>query len=401
MFELLFLFFAALQAQKMIRGNTPSTKRLPYPSSAVCLKIQRRLLRRGGLTIWLCHKLIGPMGVRNFQHFIFSIILRFNLIPELKLVKRMSGNNPVFHRNGGILLSKPNKGPEDDEDFEYGDLFEYYKSPSPLDASSIFRHASLGKNTPIQLMVMHPSGKLFFMGCYDISGTHSLVCYRFAENDTIVRYTILSGHQDSVNAIAVDSAGHIMVSGSSVDVIVWQISPNGAISIIRRYNFGMCTNCIAFHPEKLILAAGGLRNNVSLWKVEPNGNLHSLLILKGHTSYVLDVQFLPNNTVATAGTDKTIIIWNTYSDYKQAICLKIFRAHEGRVSKLCLHPNGRIMVSASGDKKLIVWWLSDNNSSATQIQVLYGHHYGVEQVVLDPSGRQLVSSGSNELIVWE
>lgn len=35
MFELLFLIFAALQAQKMIRGNTLSTKRLPYPSSAV------------------------------------------------------------------------------------------------------------------------------------------------------------------------------------------------------------------------------------------------------------------------------------------------------------------------------------------------------------------------------
>jgi len=249
---------------------------------------------------------------------------------------------------------------------------------------------------------MHPSGKLFFMGCYDISGTYSLVCYRFAENDTIVHHTILHGHQDSVNAIAIDSAGHIMVSGSSVDVIVWQISANGdIISIIRRYNFGMCTQCLAFHPEKLILAAGGLCNNVSLWEVEPNGNLHSLSLLKGHTSYVLDVKFLPKDTVATAGTDKTIFIWKTYSNYKEVICLNIIRAHEGRVSKLYFHSNGRIMVSASGDRKLIVWWLSDDNSSATQIQVLDGHHCGVEQVVLDPSGRQLVSSGSNELIVWE
>jgi WD40 repeat protein len=312
----------------------------------------------------------------------------------------MTGNNPVFTPNGGIILSRPNKGPEHDEnkDLEYGDLFVY--SQSPLDASPIFRHASLGKNTPIQLMVMHPSGKLFFMGCYDISGTHSLVCYRFAENDTIVRYTILHGHQDSVNAIAVNSAGNFIASGSSEKVILWKIYANGAISSIGRYNFGMCTLCLAFHPEKMILAAGSLCNNVSLWGVEPDGTLQSLSRLKGHTSYVLDVKFLPKDRVATAGTDKTIIIWNT-SNYKQVICINIIRTHEGRVSKLCLDKSGRIMISASGDNKLIVWWLSDNNLSAIQIQVLYGHHYGVEQVVLDPSGRQLVSSGSNELIVWE
>jgi WD40 repeat protein len=403
MFELLFFIFAALQAQKMIVGNTPSTKRcLPYPSGAVCLRIRRELLRRG-LSVLLSHKLIGQMSVRTSRHFIFSILLRFNLIPELKIVKRMPGNNPVFNPDGGFLFSKPNKGPEHDEneDLEYGDLFVY--SQSPLDASPIFRHASLGKNTPIQLMVMHPSGKLFFMGCYDISGTHSLVCYRFAENDTIVSYTILHGHQDSVNAIAVNSAGNFIASGSSEKVILWKIYANGAIFSIGRYNFGMCTLCLAFHHEKMIFAAGGLCNNVSLWGVEPDGTLQSLSRLKGHTSYVLDVKFLPKGRVATAGTDKTIIIWNTSSDFKQVMSLKKILSHQDRVSNLCLHPNGRIMVSASasGDNKLIVWWLSHDNSSAIKIQVLDGHHYGVEQVVLDPSGRQLVSSGSNELIVWQ
>ena len=397
---ILFNLYRALHAQRKI-GLRTSTKCLSYPSSAVYIKILRHLLRNGGSSILLCYKLVSPMGMQKSRHFIFSILLRFNLIPELKLVRRMTGNNPVFTPNGGIILSRPNICPEhvENEELEYGDLFELFMSLS--DKSPIFRYASLGMNTPIRVIGMHPSGKLFFIGCYDIHCTHSLVCYRFAENDTIVHHEILPGHRDSVNGIAVDSAGNFMVSGSSKEVILWRISKNWDISIFGIYNFGMCTLCLAFHPEKLILAAGGWCNNASLWEVEPNGVVHRLLDLGGHKCYILDVKFLSESTVVTASTDKTIIISKISSDFKQCMSFYIIRAHHDRIPSLCIHTNKRVMVSASEDKKLIVWWLSDDNSSATQIQVLDGHHYGFEQVRFDPSGRQLVSSGSNKLIVWE
>jgi len=397
---LVFLIFAALQAQRKIRGK-PSTNHLSYPSSAVCPKKLRHLLRNGGCAILLCWKLLAQMGMLNPGYKMSWILLRFNRIPQLTLVRKMPGNNPVFTPNGGIILSRPNICPEHekDEELEYGDLFEFFMSLS--DTSPIFRYASLGMNTPIQVIGMHPSGKLFFIGCYDIHGTHSLVCYRFAENGTDIHHEILPGHRDSVNGIAVDSAGNFMMSGSSKEVILWRISKNWDISIFGIYNFGMTTLCFAFHPKKLILAAGGLCNNASLWEVEPNGIAHRLLDLGGHKSYIVDVKFLSESTVVTASTDKTIIISKISSDLKQCMSFYIIRAHHDRISSLCIHTNKRIMVSASGDKKLIVWWLSDDNSSASQIQVLDGHHYGVEQVRFDPSERQLVSSGSNELIVWE
>lgn len=392
--------FGALQAQKSIGEKT---KHLSYPSDAFCRKILRHLLRNGGWSILLCHKLVAPMGIRNPRHFMSLILLRFNRIPQLKLVRQMSGSNPVFHPNGGILLSKPNKGPEHDadEELEYGDLFEFFRSLS--DARPIFRYASLGKNTPIQLMVMHPSGRLFFMGCYDIRGTHSLICYKFEKNDTVVTHTILSGHRDSVNAIAVHSAGQFMMSGSSDrQVILWHISPSLDVSIVRKFNFGMEVLCLAFHPEALILAAGGLCDTANFWEIDRNEmTIGRIAHLREHESYIHAIKFLSSDTFATASADNTINICRADDNFRRIICLRRLKVHQNRVRSLCLHPNGRIMVSASLDKKLIVWWLSDDNSSATQIQVLEGHPHGIEDVVFDPSGRKLVSAGSDVLLVWE
>jgi WD40 repeat protein len=403
MFEFLPLsIFGALQAQKRIRCKT-STKHLSYPSYAVCLKIRRHLLRNGGWSILLCWKIIAPMGTLIPGHFMSLILLRLNRIPQLKLVRKMTGSNPVFHPNGGILLSKPNKGSEHEEDdeLEYGDLFEFFRSLS--DARPIFRYASLGKNTPIQLMVMHPSGRLFFMGCYDIRGTHSLICYKFEKNDTVVTHTILSGHLDSVNAIAVHSAGQFMVSGSSDrQGILWHISPSFDVSCVLKFNFGMAVLCLAFHPEALILAAGGLCDTANFWEINPNDmTIGRIAHLREHKSYIHDVKFLTSDTFATASADNTIIVCRAYDKFRRINLLRGLNAHQKRVLSLCLHPNGRIMVSASLDKKLIVWWLSDDNSSATQIQVLEGHPHGIEDVVFDPSGRQFVSAGNNVLLVWE
>ena len=407
MFEqLILLIFGALQAQRKIGAKT-STEPLSFPSGTVCCKILRHLLRNGGCAMLLCHKLVATMGMRNPRHKMSWILLRLNRIPQFKLVKKMSGSNPVFHPNGGLLLSKPNKGPEhdEDEDLEYGDLFEFFRSL--LDTRPIFRYASFGKNTPIQLMVMHPSGRLFFMGCYDIRGKNSLICYQFDKTLSSATHTILSGHRESVNAIAVHSAGQFMVSGSSDrQGILWHISSSFDVSIVRKFDFGMEVLCLAFHPA-LILAAGGLCNTVNFWEIEPNKmTIGRIAHLTEHKSYIHDIKFLSSNTLATASADNTINICIAYDNFRRVECLRTLKFHQNRVRSLCLHPNGRIMVSASLDKKLIVWWLSDDNSSATQIQVLDGHPYGIEKVVFDPSGRELVSAGSDNagsdvLIVWE
>jgi WD40 repeat protein len=397
---LLFSIFAALQAQRMI-GGKPKPKSLSCPSGAVCPKILRHLLRNGGWSILLCWKLMAPMGIRNPRHFMSLILLRFNRIPQLKLVRQMTGSNPAFHPNGGFFLTKPNKGPEHDEDdeLEYGDLFEFFKSP--FDAIPIFRYPSLGKNTPILKIVMHPSGRLFFMGCYDIRGRNSLVCYNFVHDYTDVRHTILSGHQDCVYAIAVHSDGRFMVSASSDHMgIVWNIpalADCSGISKTTYLNFGMCVFCLAFDPKKLIFAAGGNSIGIKMFELVPSGHVVREFALEGHTNYVYDVKFLNRDRLASASADNSIKFWDTTS----RTCLQTFRVHQDSVRGLWFDSSERVMVSISSDKTMKVWWLSDLDATLVQNVNFKGHSYSIKEIVSDQSGAKLISAGSDDLSVLD
>ena len=394
-------FFAALQAQRMIKGKF-TTERLSYPSSAVCPKELRDLLRNGGWSILLCRKLLAPMGIRNLGHKMSLILLRFNRIPQLTFVKRMPGSNPAFHPNGGFFLTKPNKGPEhQDEDLEWGDLFEFFKSP--FDKRPIFCYASLGKSTPILKVVNHPSLPLFFMGCYDMRGTNTLVCYKFVNDFTDVRHTILSGHRDSVYAIAIHSDGRFMVSASSDHRgIVWNIpalADCSGILTTAHVNFGMCVFSLAFDPKKLIFAAGGDSGTIKIFELDPRGHVVREFDLKEHTNYVYDVKFLNRDILASASADNLIKIWDTTS----RTCLQTLQAHRDSVRGLWFDSSERVMVSISSDKTIKVWWLSGSNATLLQNLDVDCNPYCINKIISNQSGEQLVFDESNALnfLLWK
>lgn len=402
--SILFILFGAAQVQRSIGGLAPC-RRLSYPNGDVCLDARIHCLRNGALTIVLCRGLVG--GHRRARRFAGCILLRLNRIPQIELVSRRTGSNPTFHPNGCLLVSRPNKGPEHDadENLEYGDLFECFRSP--LDASPIFRYPSLGLNTPIQEMVMHPSGKSFFMGCYDTEGEHSLISYRFDENLSSVSHTILNGHRDSVNAIAVSPQGTIMVSASSNSLFLWRVSEDGIVQSVPivKHHFNYTVLCLAIHPsgKNPILAHSGLCNDVTLCQLDESLTTTARVIkIYGHESYVHDVVFLKDDSngikIASASADQTIRMWST--DFASFACCMILNVHKDRVGKFSIHPNGRIMVSASLDGTTIVWWLSDDNSSATPIQILQGR-FGSNDAVFDPSGRRLLVSSTENIQVLQ
>jgi WD40 repeat protein len=405
--SILFILFGASHVKRIIGGFAPSC-RLPYPEGDVCLDARKHLLQNGALTIMLCRGLVGGhMGHRKARRFTDWILLRFNCIPQIQLISRRAGSNPTFHPNGGLLVSRPNQGPENhaDENLEYGDLFEWFKSL--LDASPIFRYASLGLNTPIQKMVMHPSGKSFFMGCYDTEGKYSLISYRFDQNHSSVCHTILHGHLDSVNAIAVSPEGNIMVSACSRSLYIWRVSENSAIQSvpIARIHCKYTVLCLAIHPsgKNPILAHSGLCNDVTLCQLDESLTTTARVIkLSGHTSYVHGVIFLSDDSdgikIASASADKTIRLWST--NFESVTCCMILNVHKEIVRTISIHPNRRIMVSASMDGTTIVWWLSDDNSSATPIQILQGQ-IGITNVVFDPSGRNLLVSSTENIQVLQ
>lgn len=65
--------------------------------------------------------------------------------------------------------------------------------------------------------------------------------------------------------------------------------------------------CMAFSPDKKLLATGSADRTIRLWNVR-NGTL--LAVLEGHTAPVRDLEFSPDGLLLASGSDDgTVIIW--------------------------------------------------------------------------------------------
>jgi WD40 repeat protein len=185
------------------------------------------------------------------------------------------------------------------------------------------------------------------------------------------------------------------------------VSENSAIQSvpIARIHCKYTVLCLAIHPsgKNPILAHSGLCNDVTLCQLDESLITTARVIkLSGHTSYVHGVIFLSDDSdgikIASASADKTIRLWST--NFESVTCCMILNVHKEIVRTISIHPNRRIMVSASMDGTTIVWWLSDDNSSATPIQILQGQ-IGITNVVFDPSGRNLLVSSTENIQVLQ
>ena len=69
------------------------------------------------------------------------------------------------------------------------------------------------------------------------------------------------------------------------------------------------THCVALHPDGTRLATGGRDKTIRIWDIQTH---EQVLILRGHTEYVSDVEFSPDGSMlASASGDRTVRIWDT------------------------------------------------------------------------------------------
>src|SRR5262249_21686104 len=113
-------------------------------------------------------------------------------------------------------------------------------------------------------------------------------------------------------------------------------------------------HALAFAPDgKTLAAAGGTPAEsgvVELW-TWPGGKL--LGRLEGHDDLVYDVAWLSSGTLATAGADRTVRLWDAATRRATAT----LTGHSGPVLALAAAPDGSLLCSGSADHTIRVWEL--------------------------------------------
>lgn len=180
---------------------------------------------------------------------------------------------------------------------------------------------------------------------------------------------VLKGHTDTVNQLCFSPDGNRLVSAGETGVIrVWSIKSETTRSPasndpsvpeqqqLSRHTSGVLS--LAVSPSGRWLVSGDAQGSVWLWDLNDQ-QLATAYPLAGHRRAVTEVAFssttvaspsdvIPNDLLATAGTDGNVIVWRLTD--KEPEKLAEFLDHDGAVNDLAWTSKGQTLVTAGDDR---------------------------------------------------
>ncbi|MGH0133092.1 UNVERIFIED_CONTAM: hypothetical protein FKN15_046013 [Acipenser sinensis] len=147
-------------------------------------------------------------------------------------------------------------------------------------------------------------------------------------------------------------------------------------------------------PRSEMAAAPGQQQLMPMGPPRSSSLQAPIMLLCGHEGEVHCCKFHPNGaTLASAGFDRLILMWNVYGDCDNFATLK---GHSGAVMELHYNTDGRLVAEleakASTDKTVGVW----DSETGERMKRLKGHTSFVNSCYPARRGPQVVCTGSDD-----
>lgn len=151
--------------------------------------------------------------------------------------------------------------------------------------------------------------------------------------------------------------------------------------------------CSRFHPSGQTLASAGFDRQIHLWNVF--GDCENFAVLKGHSAPVLDLHYMTDGeTMVTCSADKLLSLW----DYETGTKVKKFKGHTSYVNSCCPARRGPEMIVSGSDDCTVKLW---DRRKKTAVQT-FQNVYPVTAVCFDDKASQIVSGGVDNIVkVWD
>ncbi|WIA42030.1 hypothetical protein OEZ86_009320 [Tetradesmus obliquus] len=226
-------------------------------------------------------------------------------------------------------------------------------------------------------------------------------------------------------AVAGGSKGQAFVYKGSGEEPAQELAldlPQAEASGARKERFVLC---VAFSPDRQLLAAGAMDGSVAVWDLAAGGQLLHIGGLKGHHKPVRSLAFTPGlscwkatqlcpkyhiaglkghhkpvRSLAFTPDSKLLLTAcddmhaNLY-DVHQGALIDAFSGHESWVLDVAVHPEGAVFATASSDAKVKLWELS----SRSLVQTISEHTDQVWSCAFSSDGSRLASVGDDKQLV--
>jgi WD40 repeat protein len=222
--------------------------------------------------------------------------------------------------------------------------------------------------------------------------------------------SVLTGHTDRVNAVAVSPDGQWIASGSADRSIrIWDSSTGQEVGCIIGHQGDVM--CVCFTPDSRNLVSGSTDETVRIWEWESK---RQIKCLSGHGGSVNGVAVSPDGLQIVSASGKheasnVVLLVGTgmkYFDHENSVRvwdantggeLHCFTEHEHDVYCVAFSPDGRYIASGSGDKTIRMW----SALNGALYRCLRGHKDAVFSLDFSPDSAWIVSGGrDNAVMVW-
>jgi WD40 repeat protein len=254
----------------------------------------------------------------------------------------------------------------------------------------------VGHQSFVRSVCWHPDGRRLASSAI---GNNKIIIWDVEAGQAMIS---LTGHTGWIRQVAWHPEGTQLISASDdATARIWQIDITPSVTIGQGHTDEI--NEVAWHPEEKFLASGAKDGTVRLWQADTG---HPLAILTGHTGWVWDVAWRPDGVQLASCSEGLVRLWNlpavSSTENGQVVtiseCTLEITGHQATIFGVAWSPDRQTLATAGGDKTIRLW----DTQTGAQRQTLVGHERGVLGVDFSPDGTKLASSSADEtMLVWD